>query len=247
MIWIIAGTSEARELISRISDIDLYIATIATEEGAEFISSSNLLVGRMSYGEMKEFSKINKISLIVDMTHPYAKIVSNNAKKLASELEIKYIRYTRDKINTSLNSIYLKSYEESYEYLSKIKGRVFFTTGSKNIVDFEKIKGTNRFIYRVLPALESIKICNENSISIKDIVAVLGPFSKEYNKAMFSEYGADYVIMKDSGIKGGTLEKIEACEELGIITVIIGREKEEGINNIDEIESIIRKEIVRKD
>lgn len=247
MIWVIAGTSEARELIARISDIDLYIATIATEEGVEFISSNNLLVGRMSYNEMKEFSKINDISLIVDMTHPYAKIVSNNAKKLASELEIKYIRYTRDKINTPLNSIYLKSYEESYKYLSKIKGTVFFTTGSKNIVDFEKIRGTNRFIYRVLPAFESIKKCNENSISIKDIVAVLGPFSKEYNKVMFREYEADYVITKDSGVKGGTLEKIEACEELGITTVIIGREKEDGINNIDEIESIIRNEIIRKD
>lgn len=243
MIWIIAGTSEAREIIDKIRDLDSYIATVATEEGREFITSDNLIVGRMNYDEMKDFTVANNISLIVDITHPYAKVVSNNAKKLAKKLKIKYIRYVREKTSKSLNAIYLNSYEESYEYLSKVKGTVFFTTGSKNIPDFKKIKGSNRFIYRVLPALESIKICSDYGIAIKDIVATLGPFSKEYNKTMFKEYKADYVVMKDSGVKGGTIEKIRACEELGIIPIIIGREEEEGISNLDEVEAIIRKEI----
>ena len=100
----------------------------------------------------------------------------------------------------------------------------------------------NRFIYRILPALESIKIANKHHVSIKNIVAILGPFSKDYNKLMFSEYKSDYVVMKDSGVKGGTLEKIKACEELNIYPLIISREKEEGINNLDEVEKIIREE-----
>lgn len=243
MIWIIGGTSEARELIDRISDLDSYIATIATEEGREFISPDKVVVGRMDNNEMKNFSINNNISLIVDMTHPYARVVSRNAKKLAKELKIKYIRYVREITNRNSNSIYLKSYEEAYKYISELKATVFFTTGSKNIPDFEKVKGNNRFIYRILPALESIVICKDYGISIKDIVAVLGPFSTDYNITMFNEYKADYVIMKDSGVKGGTLEKIKACEELSIIPIIIGREKEKGINNLDEIEIIVRKEI----
>ena len=31
---------------------------------------------------------------------------------------------------------------------------------------------------------------------------------------MFKEYGANYVIMKDSGSTGGTMEKIKACERI---------------------------------
>lgn len=243
MIWIIGGTSEGREIIERIVDLDSYIATVATVEGKEFISSDKLVVGRMDYEEMKSFSRENNISLIVDLTHPYAKLVSNNAKKLAKEENIKYIRYIRERTIKRSNGIYLTSYEEAYEYLSNISGTVFFTTGSKNIGEFEKIRGNNRFIYRILPALESIKICKENKISIKDIVAILGPFSKEYNKIMFSESHADYVIMKDSGVKGGTLDKIKACEELEIAPIIIGREEEKGIHSLDEIEVIIRKNI----
>lgn len=243
MIWIIGGTSEGREIIERIKDLDSYIATVATVEGKEFISSDKLVVGRMDYDKMRSFSRENNISLIVDLTHPYAKLVSNNAKKLAKEENIKYIRYIRERIIKRSNGIYLSNYEEAYEYLSNISGTVFFTTGSKNIGEFEKVRGNNRFIYRILPALESIKICKDNNISIKDIVAILGPFSKEYNKIMFHESHADYVIMKDSGVKGGTVDKIKACEELQISPIIIGREEEKGIHSLDEIEAIIRKNI----
>lgn len=241
MIWIIAGTSEAREIINRIKDLDSYIATIATDGGKEFISSDKVVVGRMDYEEMKDFSIKNNISMIVDLTHPYAVIVSDNAKKLAKNLKIKYIRYIREKTSKTTKGIYLKSYEEAYEYLSKIKGIVFFTTGSKNIEKFEEVKGDNRFIYRILPALESIKKCNTSGVLMKDIVAILGPFSMEYNKIIFNEYKANYVVMKDSGVKGGTVEKIKACEELNISPIIIGREEEEGVNSLDKIEEIIRK------
>ncbi len=242
MIWIIAGTSEGREIIERINDIDSFIATVATDGGREFIESKNVEVGRMNYDQMKHFALKNKVSLIVDMTHPYAKIVSKNAKDLGDQLKIKYIRYTRESLQRNSNAIYLENYEDACSYLSKIKGTVFFTTGSKNIVDFEKIKEGNRFIYRILPALESIKICSDLGISMKDIIAVLGPFSIECNIAMFKEYNADYVVMKDSGIKGGTVEKIKACEDIDIRPIIISRQLENGIDNLDKIEKIIREE-----
>ena len=243
MIWIIAGTSEAREIIDRIKDLDSFLATVATEEGKKIIDSPNVIVGRMDLDDMKAFVRKDNISLIVDLSHPYADVVSSNAKKVSKEENIKYIRYIREKTQESSKAIYLKSYEDTYDYLSGVEGTVFFTTGSKNIGDFEKIRAENRFIYRILPALESIKECNAQNIALKDIVAMLGPFSIEYNKIMFSEYQADYVIMKDSGRSVGTLEKIRACEELGILPVIIKRQDEEGINSLDEVEEIIRENI----
>ena len=241
MIWIIGGTSESRELIDEIKDLDNFIITAATESGKQFIDSSNLIVGRMSYDEMLRFIEINNISLIVNLAHPYAKLVTENAKNVAREKGIKYLRYIRKKTVGNFRGIYLNSYKEAYKYISKLKGTIFFTTGSKNIGDFEKIKGENRFIYRILPAIESIEECRKYNIELKNIVAALGPFSKEYNKAMFKEYNVDYVVMKDSGNRGGTLEKIQACEELNITPIIIGREMEEGIDKLDLIEKEIRR------
>lgn len=240
MIWIIGGTSEFREVMDRIGDVDHFVGTIATDGGKEFVTSKNIVMGRMDYNEMGDFIDRYKISTIIDLSHPYAKIVSANAKNIAKDKSIEYIRYVRKKADLTSKAIYLDSYEDCYEYLSHISGTVFFTTGSKNIGDFEKVRGSNRFIYRVLPALESIEECKQYEVQLKDIVAVLGPFSKEYNKVMFQEYGIDYMVTKDSGKQGGMDEKLEACEELNIVPIIIGREDEDGVTDLSAIEEIIR-------
>ena len=240
MIWIIGGTSEAREIIDRIKDLHNYIVTIATEGGKEFVDAENLIVGRMDYDGMNGFVEKHNISLIVDLSHPYAEIVSQNARKAAKNNNIDYIRYVRSKIDSTMKTIYVDSYEDCYKYISNISGTIFFTTGSKNIGDFEKVRGNNRFIYRILPAMESIEECRKYNVQLKDIVAVLGPFSKEYNKVMLKEYNIDYLVTKDSGKQGGTIEKLEACEELGIVPIIIGREDEHGITKLDVIEKKIR-------
>ena len=245
MIWIIGGTSEARKIVEKIKDLDNYVVTIATEDGREFFQARNLVVGRMTYSEMVIFARGRGVTMIVDLTHPYAKVVSDNGKKVADELGLAYVRYVREISEKTKNAIYLSSYEEAYEYLSNIKGTVFFTTGSKNIGDFEEIRGDNKFIYRILPAIESLEICKAHNVQMRDIVAVLGPFSLDFNKLMLKEYKADYCIMKDSGKPGGTEEKIQACEDLDITPIIIGRDEEAGIHNLKEIEDIIRREHTR--
>lgn len=244
MIWIIGGTSEGRQLVSKINDLDNFIVTVATESGKQFLETDRLYTKRLSLDEMKTFIRDNQIELVVDLTHPYATIVSKNAKVACKEEAIDYIRYAREK-STYENCIEVASYNEAYEYLKNIRGTVFLTTGSKNIGDFEKVRGENRFIYRILPALESIEECNKYKLKLEDIVCALGPFSREYNRIMFKEYGADYVIMKDSGRNGGTVDKLLACEDLGISPIVIGRSIEDGLSNLDEIENIIRKQYGR--
>lgn len=235
MKWIIGGTSESRELLNKIKDYDNFIMTIATEDGLDFFDSDRVIVGRLSREEMLGFINTQEIDMIIDLSHPYAKIVTENAKDVSKKMGIRYIRYVREKIKLQENEIYLDSYEDCYRYLEGIAGTVFFTTGSKNIRDFEMVRGDNRYIYRVLPALESLEICRKNNIHMRDILAILGPFSKELNKAMLKEYNSDYCVMKDSGDVGGTMEKIIACRELNIIPIIIGREEEKGITDLDDI------------
>lgn len=239
MIWIIGGTSEAAELTKALYGKADFIVSSATESEREFIPQGKLFVGRMDKQLMEEFIKSEHVKMIVDMSHPYAAEVTQNAVEVSKKYNLKYIRYVRDKISDYKGCIYVDSLSKCIEFIKNIKGTVFFTTGMKNICDFEKVKGNNRFIYRVLPATPSIKECEKQGVKLKDIVAALGPYSEAFNRAMFKEYSADYVIMKDSGTRGGTLEKLEACRKLNIKAVIIGRNKEEGIYKLDELIDII--------
>lgn len=238
MIWIIGGTTETHELVEKLKGKRDYIITVATESGKEVLGDERVVVSRLSKEDMIKFIMDNNITTLIDMSHPYAVEVSKNAKEAANNCGIEYIRYLRESADLK-GAIVFSNMEECMDFLKGIKGNVFFTTGSKNIKDFEKVRGENSFIYRVLPSLESIEECVKNGLKLQDIVAILGPVSCELNEGMFKEYKSEYVVMKDSGIKGGTREKILACRKLGITPLVIGRVEEKGFDSIDKLVEMI--------
>jgi precorrin-6A/cobalt-precorrin-6A reductase len=240
LIWIIGGTTESTILISKIKKRLKYVISVATYSGSEVIDDEheNVVVSRMNYEEMLEFINTQKIETVIDMSHPYATEVSENARLACEKINIKYLRFVRKKTEFQ-NVIYVNSIAECIDFLRGVQGNVIFTTGIKNIKDFEAIKNMHRFIYRVLPTIFSIKECLDNNIKMKDIIGMLGPFSEELNISIFKEYNADYVVMKDSGIVGGTPEKISACVKCGISPIVIGRGAEDGIDDMDELLTMI--------
>jgi len=239
LIWIIGGTSEAKHLISRLKGKREFVATVATYSGAEVLQDQEAVIGRMDYDAMVQFIKENSIDTIVDMSHPYALEVSKNAKAAGADTGAVYMRFVRGS-SAMENCIFVESVQKCASYLENVKGCVFFTTGIKNIKDFEKVRGANRFIYRVLPSVFSIQECVQRGIRMEDIIAILGPVSEAMNYQMFKDYKADYVIMKDSGKEGGTLDKINACKKLGITPVVILRQCEEnGIEDLDELIKVL--------
>lgn len=240
MIWIIGGTCETVELVEKIRGKMEYIITAATEAEREFLDDEHLIVCRMDEKEVENFIHHNSIDLMVDLSHPFATEITKIAREAAEEFNIDYIRYVRRKTKDIEDCIYLDSISRCREFLKGVNGCVFFTTGSKNIKDFEPVRGSNRFVYRVLPTVESIAECQKNNVKLRDIIAALGPFSEELNLAMFKEYGADYVVMKDSGKEGGTDEKIKACRRLRIKAVIIGRQNEKGAEDLDAVINLIQ-------
>jgi len=175
---------------------------------------------------------MNKIRVLVDLSHPYAVEVSENAEMAAASEGIPYLGFSRRRAERFDEAVYFDSLDSCIQQIIVMEGIFFFTTGVKTLPDFERIKGNNRFIYRIIPSQESLGICMENNISLGDIVAMLGPFSRELNTALFKEYKADYVVMKDSGTRGGTREKLLACRGLGIVPLVIGRSEKEGYRDL---------------
>lgn len=234
MIWIIGGTKESREFAEILKGKKEFVVSVATYAGYELLKEDNTVISRMSKCEMVNFIEENDIDCIVDMSHPYAVEVTKNACEAAKACSVRYLRYVRECADYK-DVVHFDSFDKCVEFIKRINGCVFFTTGSKNIKDFEAIRGNNRFIYRVIPSAFSIEECVKYNVKMKDIIAALGPFSEELNAVMFKEYKADYVVMKDSGDAGGTKEKILACLSLGIKPLVIGRQTEQGINDIKKL------------
>lgn len=234
MIWIIGGTSETRDLVSMLQGKVEFIVTSATEEARQFQENIEIQIERMDLKRMEEFIQSCGIAKAVDLSHPYAFEVSENAINACLNRKIPYYRFVREKTKYQ-DIICFGSVKACAKYLSGVSGTVFFTTGSKYVKEFQKARGNNRFVYRLLPTKESIEECLQNEVEIKNIVAMLGPFSKSMNIEMFGHFQANYVVMKNSGKRGGTLEKIEACNNLRITPLMIERDDEKGWTDLNSL------------
>lgn len=85
----------------------------------------------------------------------------------------------------------------------------------------------NRVIHRVLPSVKVLEDILSQGIKTEDIVAMKGPVGYELNCGFIKEYNAKAIIMKDSGVQGGTMQKIEAAIDNNIPAFIIGRKEVE--------------------
>ncbi len=116
------------------------------------------------------------------------------------------------------------SVKEAVEVAGRLGNRILLTTGFNSIKDFIGLRdGQHELIVRILPVPEHIARCLEMGIQPWHILALQGPFSKEFNIANFREFNIDVVVTKDGGREAKTQEKVEACMESGIPIVIIGR------------------------
>ena len=140
------------------------------------------------------------------------------------------------------NKYIVSSIEEACK-IAREKGRnIFIGTGSKNLPKIVELIPDRNLIVRVLPTSDVILSCESVGLNADNIIAMKGPFSQSINEEFYKHYNVDIVVTKESGIAGGFLEKVNACETLQIPVVIITREKINYplvVNEIDELEKLL--------
>ncbi|MDX8362769.1 precorrin-6A reductase [Cytobacillus sp. IB215316] len=230
MILCLAGTSDARELaISMKNDGYSLLTTVVTDSAAIELRKAGLpiKVGRLSAEEMVEVIQQQNIETIVDASHPFAEEASRNAIQAARAANIPYIRYERQpELVKREEVISVESYEQAAEVAASKGGVIMLTTGSKTLQVFsQKLLNlpNTRLIARMLPRKDNMEKCEQLGIPQKNIVAIQGPFTKEFDIALYKQYGVTLMITKESGKVGSVDEKLAAAAELDIETIVIKR------------------------
>lgn len=234
-ILIFAGTIEGRKLSECLSASDVdHTVCVATEYGEIVLTNhphAKVHRGRMNQEEIREFIGKGDFAAVVDATHPYAELVTKNIKEAMKDYDIPYLRLKRQiDMESSYDKIkYFESNEACAEALKNVEGNILLTTGSKELAvysSFEEIR--SRLYARVLPAIENLKLCKDNGIEGKQILALQGPFTTDLNEAIIRQYQIKCLVTKKSGREGGYPEKIKAAEKVGIPVFVIGHAQDEG-------------------
>lgn len=228
-ILIFSGTTEGRTLASLLCQRKMPCTVcVATSYGEWVMEKTQYLTihqGRMDAGEIAGMVHSGEYSAVVDATHPYAGVITENIKAGIEDSGIPYYRLKRStNVENKLDGTLL-SFEDSIaciRFLNETTGNILLTTGSKELPVFaHNIRNPNRLFVRVLPSLESISICNQNGIRGKQIIAMQGPFGKALNQSLINQFQIQYLVTKESGREGGFPEKWEAAKEEGIKTLVI--------------------------
>lgn len=219
-VLVFAGTTEGRELAELLADSNIKCSVcVATDYALEFMNDKRLDVhcGRLTEEEMEVLMRDGKFDVVVDATHPYAQIVSQNVRQAADMESISLIRLRRSTESAEEGFVSFKTHEECSAWLSFQTGNILLTTGSKDLGSYAKNETIkNHLFVRVLPGEESIRLCTANGITGRQIIAMQGPFSAQMNECILREYSIDWMVTKISGHAGGFEEKVEAAKKAGV-------------------------------
>ena len=235
-ICLFAGTTEGRQLAELLSEAAELTVCVATEYGEvllDGIPDIEIRTGRMTSDEMAAFFRERRFSRILDATHPYAALVTENIREAAEETGIPVMRILRDCDGTVAGAEYVPSVEAARDFLMEREGRIFLTTGAKELSSYIGLD-MERVWARVLPTPSSLEACAAAGIPQAHIIAAQGPFSEEINLDEMKQIGARYMVTKASGKAGGFDEKIRAAKAAGVLPVIVGLpDQTEGVS-LDE-------------
>mgnify|MGYP002625308556 CR=1 FL=1 len=235
-VIVFAGTTEGREICSFLKKYEIAsLACTATEYGKCRIEEGGALTvrsGRMTEEEMEQLFGEEQPEMIIDATHPYADLVSENIRSACEKAGKTYLRLLRPSLAADPSCVMVDTTEEAVSYLAGTEGKILVTTGSKELAGFTGMKDyQNRLYARVLSLPNVMKACAELGFEGKHLIGMQGPFSRELNAAMVRQYDCRYLVTKDTGKAGGFQDKIDAALECDAVPVIIGRPlKEEGMS-----------------
>ncbi len=236
-ILLFAGTTEGRTIAEQLQGSGREVCVFtATEYGESLIPEGKGITvqsGRLTTEEMEERMTASPEAIVIDATHPYAAVVTENIRTACEHTGLPYLRVLREGSTEQLaDAVYVESPAAAAEYLSGTEGNVLLTTGSKELHFFTQVPDYAERLYARVLSLPSVaSSCDELGFRGQHLICMQGPFSEEMNIALIHMTGAKYLVTKDTGVTGGYPEKVSAAHACGVQLVIIGRPlQEEGVS-----------------
>jgi precorrin-3B C17-methyltransferase len=229
-LWVFSGTSDGNELASQLAGQGYpVVVSTATGYGGEIAAQNcpgvSVWAGQQGVEARKQALEHYQARGLIDATHPYASLMSEQLMGLSKSLGIPYLRYERASSFSADSGLLCNSTEQAAEQAISLGSRIFLSTGSKDLAAFLKAPGAGEcnWFVRVTPEPVFIQRAIDLGVPRRHICAMQGPFSQAFNEALWRDWAIDCVITKDSGDAGGYQAKAAATQALAIPLLVIQR------------------------
>lgn len=229
-VWVFSGTSDGNALAGELAGQGMkVVVSTATEYGGEVASQGTpdvtVWAGRQGVEARRQALVGSQARALVDATHPYANVISEQLMGLSRELGIPYVRFERPSTLAENEAELCSSMDVAAERAIKLGKRIFLATGSKDLAAFLQAPGAENaeWFARVTPEPEFIQRAIDLGLPRSHICAMQGPFSEAFNTALWRDWQIDCIVTKDSGDAGGYAAKAAAAQKLGIPLIVVQR------------------------
>ncbi len=221
MILVLGGTAEAREL-----------ARLLDAAGTRFMSSlagrvarPRLPVGAVHMGGfggvpgLRSFLLENRVSGVVDATHPFAQGMTANAVAACIADGIPLLRLERpgwSDVPGDAAWTWVDDHDEAAAAAARLGRHPFLTVGRQSLDHFVGPMADRRTLVRAVDRPEM------ELPGSWTLILSRGPYLIDDERALFDEHDVDVVVTKDSG-GSYTRSKLDVAAERGAAVVIVRR------------------------
>lgn len=231
-VLIFGGTVEGRKKAEERSAAGDDVVVCVTSDYARRLLPPTLPVIVRTLPKEEMLNVMRKVApqLIIDATHPFAVQATRNIAECAAQLSLPVLRILREKTaETDWHErvIWADDAAQAAQLLQGTEGRILLTTGSHTLGIYARHVPKERLFARLLPTLSSLEKAEQAGLHPHQVLAMQGPFTAAFNRALYMQWNIRVLVTKDSGEAGGLTDKIVPALKMGLKVIVIARPEEE--------------------
>lgn len=213
MLLVFGGTTEGRKAVEVLEEgTGTYYYSTKTGEQDVVLHHGQRIDGAMNTEAMLNFCHVHDIRLIVDAAHPFAQVLHQTIAYVTEKLQIPVIRYERIYPPRTNDILWI----DNYQQIPRNIHTLLATTGVQSIARLKPFEDEGmRIIYRILPRETSIHLAHQQGATDNQLCF--------YEDGQKIDIEADAILLKESGVSGGFIEKVDAARKRGMRIIVLKR------------------------
>jgi precorrin-6A/cobalt-precorrin-6A reductase len=236
-ILILGGTTEARQLAGRLAARNGLAVILSLAGRTQEPAPQPVPVRSGGFGGaegLATYLRDERVSLLIDATHPYAARISANAALAADAAGVPVLRLDRGAWEPTQSDrwVTVTDAREAIRALGDAPRRVFLALGRQEIGAFDSAPAHFYLIRSVDPV--------EPPLGVPDAVYVLGrgPFKEEDELELLKAHRIDAIVCKNSG-GDASFGKLLAARRLGIPVFMLRRPDKPAVPKAESVEAVL--------
>lgn len=236
-ILILGGTTESRELASRLAvglntEVVLSLAG-RTSEPMQYPVPVRI-GGFGGPAGLADYIGERRIDLLIDATHPFSAQMSRHAALAAAETGVAFFKLCRPAWQKTERDVWTDaaSIADAVAKLGTARRNVFVTLGRQELAPLSSAPHHSYLVRSVDPVDPPLGVPEVRYIQAR------GPFALDAERELLAGEKIDAILAKNSGGEA-TYAKIEAARELGIEVVLVRRPVHRDVKTVDSTKDAV--------